>query len=326
MTVDALSVAACDEEAVHFLEFVATAGADSGLGTPAPIMYGIRGERCIPETELDHLAGHGNARPVRIGNGAWKQRQNDVFGSVIDAAYRLATRGGDDRVLTPRIRALIRRLADRAAAEWREPDHGLWEVRGAPRHHLASKLMCWVALDRAIELAPRIGATGRVRAWDRERTRIRDVILRQGWSEEAGAYTGALGSPELDAAALQLGLYGFLPWDAPRLRATVDVLRERLGDGDGFVHRAETTDGDGDEEGSFTLCTCWMVQALAGCGEHAAARQVFERLLTRANDVGLLAEQLADDGRRMLGNMPQAYSHVGVIEAAAALGETTEGA
>jgi GH15 family glucan-1,4-alpha-glucosidase len=316
----AMSIGTCRAEALRFLEFVATAGVENGCETPTPVVYGIRGERLLAEAELDHLAGHHGSRPVRIGNGAWRQRQNDAAGSIIDAAHRLAGDEDDGEVLTPRIRAMLVRLADAAAADWRTPDHGIWELRGPPRHYLSSKLMSWVGLDRAIELAPRLGADDRVADWSAEREQVRVAILEQGWSDQAGAYTQSFGSATLDAAALELGLTGFLPWDDERLQATIRAVREHLTDADGFVYRFR--DDGGTTEGSFILCSYWLVRCLACSGEQEAATALFERILARANDVGLLSEELAPDGAGLLGNFPQAYSHLGLITAAATLGET----
>ena len=323
VTIQALSVAACRHEAAAFFDFLAAAaGVEDGCSSTTPIMYGIRGERFVPEAEAGHLAGYAGSRPVRIGNAAWCQRQHDVHGAILDAAARLAEAG---EPFPNRTRDFLVRLADGAASRWEQPDHGIWEQRGEPAHYLHSKLMCWVALDRAIELAPQLDAAERVADWTRERERIRTAIVERGWSAAAGAYTQSFGSDTLDAAALQLELTGFLPAHDVRMRATVDAIREHLTDDDGLVYRYRAADDGEPAEGTFALCGFWLVRCLVHHGDHAAASALFERLLSRANDVGQFAEEMAADGATLLGNFPQAYPHVGLIMAASVLERSRDG-
>jgi GH15 family glucan-1,4-alpha-glucosidase len=217
---------------------------------------------------------------------------------------------------------------------WREPDHGIWEIRDEPRHFLHSKLMCWVALDRAVELADSIGApAAKVARWREEREEIRLAILEQGWSERAGAFTqtlrsaqgGLSGDDALDASTLLLPIVGFLPGDDPRVRATVEAITERLSDERGLLYRYRAADGLAGEEGSFLLCTFWLAHALALGGDIGRAREVFERAAAFANDLGLLAEQADGATGELLGNFPQAFSHIGLVNAAWAITQAEAG-
>jgi GH15 family glucan-1,4-alpha-glucosidase len=275
LTMQALWVAACPDEASDFFAFMTTAAAGSiGPDAPLQIMFGVGAEHDLTERTLPHLSGWRDSRPVRIGNGAWSQQQIDVYGELLDAAYRLSDQldGIDDDT-----RAFLRACADTAAVRWREKDQGIWEVRGDPQHFLYSKVMCWVALDRAIHLADRIGAAARVPEWRRVRGEIFETVLREGWSESAGAFTQYFGSDALDASNLMLPIVGFLPADDPRLLATVDAIESRLTDDRGLVYRYRTEDGvDGlsGDEGTFLLCTFWLAQALAVAGRTERARRV----------------------------------------------------
>jgi GH15 family glucan-1,4-alpha-glucosidase len=212
-------------------------------------------------------------------------------------------------------------LADTAAARWHEQDQGIWEVRGAPRHFVYSKLMCWVALDRAIALADRLDAGARVEAWSATRAQIADAILQEGWNEQVGAFTQSFGSDDLDASNLMLPLVGFLPADDPKVLSTIEATEARLTDERGLVYRYRSADGLHGEEGSFLLCTFWLAQALAMAGRTERARVVFERAAAFVNDVGLLAEEVDADTGELLGNFPQAFSHIGLVNAAWAISE-----
>ena len=318
-TIEALWVAACPDEASEFFTYMTTAAATSvHRGLDLQIMFGIGGERDLSERELDHLSGWRGSAPVRVGNGAWRQRQLDVYGELLGAAAKLSDQLHDVDEATARFLAA---LADTAASRWQERDQGIWEVRGEPRHFLYSKLMCWAALDRAVSLAGRIGADDRVGAWKRSRDEIAEAILTEGWSDTAGAFTQSFGSDELDASNLMLPIVGFLPADDPRVLATIDATEARLTDERGLVYRYRAEDGLEGEEGSFLLCTFWLAQALAMAGRPERARAVFERAVAYANDVGLLAEEV--DGRtgELLGNFPQAFSHIGLVNAAWAVSE-----
>ena len=212
-------------------------------------------------------------------------------------------------------------LADTAARRWQEKDQGIWEVRGEPRDFLYSKLMCWVALDRAVALADPLDASDRVEAWKQTQVQIREAILTRGWSDRANAFTQSFGSDELDASNLMLPLVGFLPADEPRVLSTINATEERLTDERGLVYRYQSHDGLEGEEGTFLLCTFWLAQALARAGQPARARTVFERAVAFVNDVGLLSEEVDPASGELLGNFPQAFSHIGLVNAAWAISE-----
>jgi alpha,alpha-trehalase len=322
LTMDALWVAACPDEASKFFAFLATA-AGSGRQRDADlqIMFGIGGEQDLSERELPHLAGWRGSRPVRVGNGAWLQRQLDVYGELLGAAQRLVDQLGD---LDPVTRRFLTAAADTAAARWRQKDQGIWEIRGEPRDFLYSKLMCWVAVDCAISLAGHLGAEDRVADWEATRDEIRAAILTRGWNERTGAFTQAFGSEDLDASNLMLAITGFLPADDPRMKATIDATAQRLTDERGLVYRYLSHDGLGGEEGTFVLCTFWLAHAQALAGDVEAASATFERALAAINDVGLLAEEIDPRSGEMIGNFPQAFSHVGLINAAWAVSQAQQ--
>ena len=318
MTLQAQWVAACPDEPERFFRWVDRAtGSRFSEDQHVQIMFGVEGERDLTEHTLDHLSGFRGSYPVRVGNDAWRQKQLDVLGEVVNAAHLLREQLGEE--FGEPLARLIRRLADRAAARWREPDAGMWEARDAQRHYLTSKVLCWVALDRAIELAPRLGEHANKKNWEAAREEVREAILQEGWSEEAGAFTGAFGSEELDASVLMMPLVGFLPADDPRMRATVEKIERELM-WDGLVHRWA-----GDGNGGFLICTYWLVECLALAGESERAEELFERTTAHANDLGLLAEEADGETGEPLGNFPQAFSHVGLINAAWRLSQTRDG-
>jgi GH15 family glucan-1,4-alpha-glucosidase len=322
LTMEALWVAACPDEANKFFTFLAFAAASQlRRGMDLQIMFGIGGERDLSERELPHLAGWRDSRPVRVGNGAWSQRQLDVYGELLSAAQRLVQQLGE---LDPLAQQFLSAAADTAATRWKEKDQGIWEIRGEPRDFLYSKLMCWAALDRAIDLAPQLNAQHRVADWAAARDEIRAAILEQGWSDKAGAFTQAFGSEDLDASNLMLAITGFLPGDNPRMKATIDATAARLTDERGLVYRYLAHDGLAGEEGTFLLCTFWLAQAQALAGELDQAATTFERAIGAINDVGLLAEEVDPTSREMIGNFPQAFSHIGLINAAWAIAQAQE--
>lgn len=318
LTLDALWIAACPDEADKFFDFLTHAALTQlQHGRDMQIMFGIGGEHDLTERQLPHLSGWRGSAPVRIGNGAWNQRQLDVYGELLGAAERLENQLTDR--LDPISRCFLAEVADRAAMSWQESDQGIWEIRGEPRHFLYSKLMCWVALDRAIKLADLLDAHGRIERWRSEREKIRQAILTRGWSGLAGAYTQAFDCDDLDAANLVMPIVGFLPADDPRMLATIDAIEERLTDERGLVYRYRSADGLKGEEGVFLLCTFWLAQTRALAGQVERAREIFERAAAYANDVGLLSEEVNPATGELLGNFPQAFSHIGLINAAWAI-------
>jgi alpha,alpha-trehalase len=323
LTMGALWVAACPDEASKFFTFLADAAASQLQdGADLQIMFGIGGERDLSERELPHLAGWRDSRPVRVGNGAWRQRQLDVYGELLDAAQRLLDQLGE---LDPVTRQFLTAAADTAANRWREKDQGIWEIRGEPRDFLYSKLMCWVALDRAIALAGHLGAEDRVDSWAAARGEIRAAILERGWNERADAFTQAFGSEDLDASVLMLTITGFLPGDDPRIKATIHAIARRLTDKRGLVYRYRARDNLAGEEGTFLLCTFWLAEAQALAGEVEAATATFERAVAAINDVSLLAEEIDPASGGFLGNLPQGLSHLALLNAAALLDEQQGG-
>src|SRR5215470_5070136 len=322
-TLDALWVAACPDEARWFVDWMAGAvaaqiGQGADTGADLQIMFGVGGEHDLTERTLTHLSGWRNSRPVRVGNGAWEQRQLDVYGELLSAVRRLRAQIGP---LDPVTCDFLVAAADTAATRWQEQDHGIWEVRGAPRDFLYSKLMCWAALDCAIALAGHLRAEHRVARWSATREQIRDAILTRGWSERAQAFTQAFGSDDLDASALMMPIVGFLPAIDPRMRATIDTIAARLTDAHGLVYRYRASDGLAGEEGTFLLCTFWLAQAQAMAGEVEQARATFEHAIAYANDVGLLSEEVDPSSNELLGNFPQAFSHIGLVNAAWAISQ-----
>ncbi len=317
LTLDALWVAACPDEAYRFFDFLAaTAMTKVQAGDPLQIMFGIEGEHDLSERELAHLSGWRESAPVRVGNGAWNQSQLDVYGELLAAADRLYEQLAN---LDGAGRSFLAELAQAAATRWREKDQGIWEIRSAPQHYLHSKLMCWVALDRAIKMSASLGAQNRVTDWKVARDEIRGAILARGWNEDVGAYTQAFGVPYLDAASLMMPIMGFLPATDQRMLSTIDAIEQHLTDEHGFVYRYRCEDGLAGEEGAFLLCTFWLAQVRAMAGQPDRAREIFERAAGCANDVGLLAEEVEPGSGDSLGNFPQAFSHIGLVNAAWAI-------
>ncbi|MFI5053307.1 MAG: glycoside hydrolase family 15 protein [Acidimicrobiia bacterium] len=317
-TLGALAASGCGFEATGFFDFFASATAGSlAAGHGLQIMYGIHGERFIPERELHHLAGHRGSRPVRVGNGAWDQTQLDVYGELLDAAHTIAALGIE---IDAEFRQFLGQVADRAVLRWEDVDEGIWEVRGGAGHFLYSKVMNWVALDRAVKLAPMIGASPeQVERWGEHRDRIRAAILEQGWSEKAGAFAQAFGRDDLDASVLMMPIVGFLPATEPRMLSTIEAVADRLTDDRGFVYRYLNQDGLPGGEGTFGICTFWLAECLAMAGEVDRASALFARMVGCANDVGLLAEEVDPTTGELLGNFPQAFTHIGLVHAALAI-------
>jgi GH15 family glucan-1,4-alpha-glucosidase len=314
LTLQALYIGSCSDEAEEFVSFMTSS---AGGGASLQIMYGIGGEHDLSERELPHLRGWRDSRPVRVGNGAWGQTQLDVYGELIDALYVYRGQLGE---LHPEIQAFVAYLADRAAERWHETDAGMWEMRGEPRHHLSSKVLCWVALDRAVQLAPALGPYARPAEWATARDAIREAVLERGWSESRQAYAQSFDSDDLDAAQLLMPLVGFLPATDERMRSTIDAIADDLTE-DGLVLRYRNEEGlnaDGltGEEGTFVICSFWLVSCLARAGELERAERLFAQLTGYANDLGLLAEEIDTATGEQLGNFPQAFSHIGLITAA----------
>jgi GH15 family glucan-1,4-alpha-glucosidase len=340
-TIEALWVAACPDEANVFFDYISSSATGSlKKSGDLQIMFGIAGESDLTERVLSNLPGWRDSAPVRVGNAAWQQRQLDVYGEFLNAVHRMSDRLFDPVArkvgplsspekwdappkLSEATRLFFVELADTAAQRWQEKDSGIWEVRGEPRHFVYSKLMCWVALQRATALAGALGVPEKVDTWSKTQGQIADAILREGWSDRLGAFTQSFGSDDLDASNLMMPLVGFLPVDDPRVVATIQATEDHLTDSRGLVYRYRTADGLAGDEGTFLLCTFWLAQALAEAGNPERATKVFERTLPFVNDVGLLAEEVDPSTGELLGNFPQALSHVGLVNAAWAISQAS---
>jgi GH15 family glucan-1,4-alpha-glucosidase len=300
-----------DWEADDFMQFVADLkrNEDGGL----QIMYAVGGECDLHERTLDHLSGYEGSKPVRIGNGAYKQRQNDVYGAVLDSVYLHTKVGGH---IPQRLWPVLKDQIKRTREVWAEPDQGIWEARGEPKNYVSSKLMCWVALDRGARLAELLGESDSRAEWAELADKIRQDILEHGVSER-GVFRQHYDTDALDASTLLIPLVRFLPPSDERIRKTVLAIGDELTD-KGFVLRyktEETDDGLHGEEGTFLICSFWLVSALSEIGEHDRASAMLERLLGHASPLGLYAEELDADSGRHLGNYPQAFTHLALINA-----------
>ncbi|WP_206501724.1 glycoside hydrolase family 15 protein [Streptomyces chrestomyceticus] len=315
LTLNSLVTAGYTEEASAWRDWLLRAVA----GNPADlqIMYGLGGERRLPEAELPWLGGYAGSTPVRIGNAAVEQRQLDVYGGVLDSFHIARVAGLPSK---PHAWNIQRSLLDFLECHWREPDEGLWEVRGPRRHFVHSKIMAWVAADRAVRaVESRPELEGDVARWRAMRDEVHREVCEKGYDAERNTFTQSYGSDLLDAATLLIPRLGFLPADDPRVVGTVDAVRAELAHG-GLIRRystdATTVDGLPGDEGTFLVCSFWLAEALHLTGREEEAKELFDRLLRLPNDVGLLAEEYDPVADRQLGNFPQAFSHIGLISTA----------
>lgn len=294
----------------------------AGLPGSTKIMYGLGGERRMPELELDWLPGYEQSRPVRIGNAASEQFQLDVYGEVIDTLYHAALEGVQPNGSCWRVEKALIRFVEQS---WNLPDEGIWEVRSGRQHFTHSKVMCWVALDRALRSVEKLGVSGPVEKWRELAREIHSDICAKGFDTRLNSFVQSYGSAHLDASLLLIPLVGFLPAEDPRVRGTLKAVEKRLLN-DGFVQRysMDAEDGLPPGEGAFLACSFWYADNLHLAGRRAEAREVFEGLLSICNDVGLLSEEYEPGARRMLGNFPQAFSHVGLINTALNLTPASE--
>jgi GH15 family glucan-1,4-alpha-glucosidase len=309
----ALHVGGYTDEARAFLDWLLRAAG----GDPAALqtLYGPAGESRLPELEIPWLAGYEKSAPVRIGNAAATQFQLDVYGEVLDTLHLASQFGlGADHEAWK----LARHLVEFVVAHWQEPDEGIWEVRGPRRHFTHSRVMAWVALDRAVKAADKFGLEGPRDEWHRVRQQIHDEVCAKGFDNERNTFTQYYGSKELDASLLMIPLVHFLPATDPRMKGTIAAIKNELM-ADGFVLRyktSQTDDGLPPGEGAFLACTFWLIDNLALTGQLEEATELFERMLTLRNDVGLLAEEYDARRRRLVGNFPQAFTHVGLVNSA----------
>lgn len=306
-------------DGIAFLRFLERAAEQHRDPARIQVLYGLNGEVRLPEYTLGHLDGYRGSAPVRVGNDAALQRQLDVYGELLQAAYELLRIGAAP---TPQQEPWLQSVADHVCNVWRLPDRGIWEIRGPERHFTYSKLMCWVALDRAIRIAERLHWERETTRWHEEREAIRAAILDEGYDPDGNTFVQTFGGKELDASSLLIPLVGFLPAEDARVQGTIDATRRHLTHG-GLVHRylpERMADGVGGGEGAFVICTFWLIDALALSGRTEEAAELFERMLALANDLGLYAEEIDPRTGAFLGNFPQAFSHVGLINSAHFLG------
>jgi GH15 family glucan-1,4-alpha-glucosidase len=314
--VQALTALGPEAEAGGFRRFIERSAA--GSVDSLQIVYGVAGNRRLSERTLDHLEGFEGAKPVRIGNAAASQVQNDVYGEIIDLSWRWHLRGysPDDDYWR-----FLLQLVDRAAEVWNQPDRGLWEMRGEPRHFVHSKVMCWSALDRGIRLAEQCLRPAPTRRWASVARAIKESVESDGFDADRGVFVQAYGTVDLDAALLLMPGVGFLEYDDPRMVATTNAIRTDLDDGGGLLRRYGSDDALDGQEGAFVACSFWLAECLARQGRGSEAREVFDRTSLASSDLGLYSEEYDTEGAVLLGNYPQALSHLSHIAAAVALVE-----
>jgi GH15 family glucan-1,4-alpha-glucosidase len=311
-------------EARDFLHFFKRTLGDH---TDFQVLYTIHGDRETPERDLDHLDGYMGSRPVRIGNNAVHQEQLDVFGELIHCVY-LYIAHPENKVASDRFRERFWRVvsvaADTVAKHWREPDRGIWELRGEPRHFVYSKGMCWLALDRAIKLAKWCGETSQVSQWIRQRDALYRDFMQKGFNPEVGAFTQSYGSDDMDASVLRLPMLGVIDARDPKMKATIEEI-ERTLMRNGLVYRYRMDDGLPGRDGAFLACSFWLIDNYIMCGRVNDARDMFQHLISFANDVGLMSEEVDVETGTALGNFPQAFTHIALINAAMRLAEARKG-
>ncbi len=284
------------------------------------VMYGIRGERELTETELSHLAGYENSKPVRIGNAAYSQRQNDVFGYLLNIIHQYYEffPGTLDEIED--IWEIVRNISRTISTHWEKPDKGIWEIRSDEKHYVFSKVMCWVAMDRATKIASTLNKPFYAETWRGIANDIKEDVLKNGWNEDLQTFTQTYGNSELDASLLLMAEYGFIDADDSRYQKTVMAVKNALFY-NGFVYRYKNRDDFGQPMSSFTICTFWLVQALFRTGMKEDAKNIFDNLLACGNHLGLFSEDIHFSTKRLLGNFPQAYSHLALINTATLFSE-----
>jgi len=317
-TLDALFTLGYIDEAQSFMSWLKRTCIVCGLRLQ--VFLGIDAQKEVPEEELAHLEGYRGSRPVRIGNAASDQVQLDVYGEVLNSAYSLVEFGGS---LPEEMWGLLQSLVEFICQHWTEPDNGIWEMRGAPRHFLHSKILSWVAVDRGIKIAEKCSFKADISRWKEVRDKIRDEVLSKGWSEEKRSFVQSYGSSEVDASNFRIPLVQFLPADDQRVQMTIDRTYKELGV-DSLVYRYKGQDGLVGGEGAFNICSFWLVDCLALSGRLKEAREIFEKMLTYGNHLYLFSEETDPASGEMLGNFPQAFTHIGLINSAVNLNRLLE--
>ena len=314
----ALSIIGYTQEGKDFKDWLEWG--TSGQAKDLQVMYGLGGERRLTESEIPELDGYQRSRPVRIGNGAYSQFQLDIYGEIMDSAHIFRKFGG---AVDSGYWEYLRKVVNFVIDHWNEPDEGIWETRGGRQHFVFSKVMCWVAMDRAIRAATDLDLPGDIETWKEVRENIRAEVLDKGYSQEKRAFVQSYGSRNLDASSLMIPLVGFLPATDPKMKSTINAIQAELTSPKGFVYRYKNfDDGVGGTEGSFIICTFWLADNMIQLGEVDAARKLFDSAMTCANDLGLLSEEFDTETGEMLGNFPQAFSHLAMINTAVHLQES----
>jgi GH15 family glucan-1,4-alpha-glucosidase len=283
-------------------------------------MYGIDREKKLTEKTLDHLSGYKGSKPVRIGNAAYKQKQNDIYGILMDVIYQLLLNFTSDVEHREELWTITKGIVWVVGRHWQEPDKGIWEFREEDRHFTFSKVLCWTAVDKAIKVADLLGKTSKLARWQLLEREIREDIMENAWNEEVQAFTQAYGSHDLDAAVLLMESYGFIDARHPKYISTVKAIERELCY-EGLLYRYKNKDDFGLPTSSFTICTFWFINSLYKIGEEERATKMFDQLLSHGNHLGLFSEDIDFKSKRLLGNFPQAYSHLALIETAINISE-----
>lgn len=307
--------------AKRYLEFIINLITDKD--EKLQIMYGINGEKELTEESLDHLSGYENSSPVRIGNAAYKQKQNDIYGILMDVIHQLLLNFNNDIENGEELWGITKGIVWVVSKHWQEPDKGIWEFRSEDQHFTFSKVLCWTAVDKAIKVAKMLGKTSKLARWQLLEEAIRQDIMEHAWSDSAQAFTQAYGVDDLDASVLLMESYGFIDAKHPKYVSTVKAIERELSN-DGLLYRYKNKDDFGLPSSSFTICTFWFINSLYKIGEEQKAIKQFDKLLSYSNHLGLFSEDLDFKTKRLLGNFPQAYSHLALIETAINLSKITE--
>ncbi|HEX8561893.1 MAG TPA: glycoside hydrolase family 15 protein [Flavobacterium sp.] len=321
MVISVVSKLGHKKMAKKYLEFIVDLIPDKD--EKLQIMYGINKEKKLTEEFLDHLSGYGNSKPVRIGNAAFEQRQNDIYGILMDVIYQQFVTFSTDIENGEELWNITKGIAWVVGKHWREPDKGIWEFRTEERHFTFSKVLCWVAIDKAIKVAEILGKLSKAEKWKSLEQEIREDIMKNAWNEKVQAFTQSYGSDDLDAAVLRMEDYGFIEAKDHKYVATVKAIEKELSN-DGLLYRYKNRDDFGLPSSSFTICTFWFINSLYKIGERKKAEKLFRRLLSYSNHLGLFSEDIDFKTKRLLGNFPQAYSHLALIETAINLSNVTE--
>ena len=313
MVIKVVSELGHKNSAKRFLQFIIDLMPDKD--EKLQIMYGINKEKNLTEISLDHLAGYKGSKPVRIGNAAYMQKQNDIYGILMDVIYEQIRSFSNDIENVEELWSITKGIVWIVSNHWQEPDKGIWEFRGEDRHFTFSKVLCWVALDRAIKVAKMFGKTHKIEKWTALEQQIKEDIHKNAWNPDINAFVQSYGSRHLDASVLLMESYGFIHARDPKFVNTVKAIEEGLSN-DGLLYRYKNEDDFGLPSSSFTICTFWFINSLFKIGEEEKALEQFERLLSYSNHLGLFSEDIDFKTKRLLGNMPQAYSHLALIECA----------